>query len=157
MTTLKSLVDETTKIKNELRTCHANLKNNLASKNVSISNTDKLSNLIDKITNIDVLNDAMKNQKISYKIAENTLSLSTDFTGLNQTYFKIKDNYLYLVLEDKNASTSYFKTCVLKYNLSTKKIENKFTIDETGSTYQLHTVYFLDATGVTLLQLLIPN
>ena len=42
MSTLKQLVDETTNIKNELRTCHSNLKNNLI----------KIYNIIDLINYI---------------------------------------------------------------------------------------------------------
>ena len=53
MATLKSLVDETTNIKNELVICHSNLKNNLIEKGVECSDTDKMSSLIDKITLFD--------------------------------------------------------------------------------------------------------
>ena len=49
MATLKNLVDETTNIKNELATCHTNLKNNLISKGVECSDADKMSSLIDKV------------------------------------------------------------------------------------------------------------
>ena len=52
MSTLKQLVDETTNIKNELVTCHANLKNNLLHKNIDFLPTDKFSTLISKIKNI---------------------------------------------------------------------------------------------------------
>ena len=52
MATLKSLVDETTNIKNELKTCHANLKNNLSAKGIEVSSEDKLGALVDKIPNI---------------------------------------------------------------------------------------------------------
>ena len=53
MATLKSLVDETTNIKDELVECHANLKNTLIKKGVECSDTDKMSNLIDKVENIE--------------------------------------------------------------------------------------------------------
>ena len=52
MATLKNLVDETTNIKNELKTCHTNLKNNLVEKGVEISSRDKLSTLVDKVGEI---------------------------------------------------------------------------------------------------------
>lgn len=54
MSTLKQLVDETTNIKNELKTCHTNLKNNLANKGVECSNSDKLLTLVNKIKNIEL-------------------------------------------------------------------------------------------------------
>lgn len=52
MATLKNLVDETSNIKNELVTCHTNLKNNLIAKGVECINSDKLANLISKVDNI---------------------------------------------------------------------------------------------------------
>lgn len=54
MSTLKQLADETTNIKNELRTCHSNLKNNLIEKGVECSNTDKLLRLANKVGEIEL-------------------------------------------------------------------------------------------------------
>ena len=72
MTTLKTLVDETTNIKNELVECHTNLKNNLSAKGVEVSSSDKMSNLVDKV-----------------KFADTTLNLGetycTETTELNYT------------------------------------------------------------------------
>lgn len=53
MTTLKNLIDETTNIKNELKTCYTNLKNNLVGKGIDCSPSDKLPNLISKIKKFD--------------------------------------------------------------------------------------------------------
>ena len=52
MATLSALVAETTTIKNTLTTCHTNLKTKLTNKGVSVSSTDKLSTLINKIDNL---------------------------------------------------------------------------------------------------------
>ena len=49
MATLKSLVDETTNIKNEIVKCHSNLSSILTSKNVKVTEEDKMSDLIDKV------------------------------------------------------------------------------------------------------------
>ena len=49
MATLKSLVDETTNIKDELKTCHATLKNSLIEKGVECSDNEKILDLINKI------------------------------------------------------------------------------------------------------------
>ena len=54
MSTLKQLVDETTNIKNELRTCHSNLKSNLIEKGVECSDTDKLLSLVGKVGEIEL-------------------------------------------------------------------------------------------------------
>lgn len=54
MSTLKQLVDETTNIKNELKTCHANLKNNLIEKSIECSSTDKLLSLVNKVGEIEL-------------------------------------------------------------------------------------------------------
>ena len=53
MATLSSLVAETTNIKNELITCHTNLKNNLIKKGVECSDTDKLLSLVGKVGKIE--------------------------------------------------------------------------------------------------------
>ena len=52
MATLKTLVDETTNIKNELKECYSNLKNNLVEKGVECSDSDKMSSLIDKVNEL---------------------------------------------------------------------------------------------------------
>ena len=54
MATLKSLVDETTNIKNELVECYTSLKNNLIEKGVECSDSDLMSTLIGKVANISV-------------------------------------------------------------------------------------------------------
>lgn len=50
MPTLKDLVDETTNIKNELIKCHFDLKSNLIDKGITVENTDKMKDLIDKVS-----------------------------------------------------------------------------------------------------------
>lgn len=52
MATLSQLVDETTTIKNNLNTCHKNLKNNLITKGVECSDADKLLSLVNKVGEI---------------------------------------------------------------------------------------------------------
>ena len=64
MATLKSLVDETTNIKNELVSCHSNLKNNLIKKGVKCSSTDKMPSLIDKIAGIVVVDNVIAGESI---------------------------------------------------------------------------------------------
>lgn len=52
MATLKALVDETTNIKNDTINCHTVLKNNLINKKVSVSSSDKMLDLVNKIPDI---------------------------------------------------------------------------------------------------------
>lgn len=52
MSTLKQLIDETTNIKNELKTCHSKIRSNLSNKGVSSASSDKMETLIDKINEI---------------------------------------------------------------------------------------------------------
>ena len=52
MATLKSLVDETTNIKNELVECYDNLKNNLIEKGVECSEDDKMLSLINRVKDL---------------------------------------------------------------------------------------------------------
>ena len=82
MATLKSLVDETTNIKNELKSCHSNLKNNLINKGVSISSGDKLSTLVNKTNELGVkINKqsgelVLNNTNSSYDIAISKIDLN---------------------------------------------------------------------------------
>ena len=66
MATLKSLVDETGNIKNEIKTCHTNLKNNLSTKGVNISSSDKLRDLVDKIENISTTKNVVASDNVFY-------------------------------------------------------------------------------------------
>lgn len=75
MSTLKQLVDETTNIKNELKTCHANLKTNLIDKGVECSNTDKLLSLVGKVEEIELGKKFIKG--IAYQNADNSRLFNT--------------------------------------------------------------------------------
>lgn len=72
MSTLKQLVNETTNIKNELKTCHSNLKTNLIDKGVQILEEDKILNLVRKIADIKELKFAIGTTSVtkdgSYRI-----------------------------------------------------------------------------------------
>lgn len=54
MATLSELVSKTTEIKNDLATCHERLKTNLTGKGVTVSSSDKMLTLINKINDIKV-------------------------------------------------------------------------------------------------------
>ena len=75
MSTLKQLVDETTNIKNELKTCHTNLKSNLIEKGVECSDTDKLLSLANKVGEIELGKKFIKG--ITYQNADNSRSFNT--------------------------------------------------------------------------------
>ena len=78
MATLKSLVDETSNIKNELKNCHTTLKNNLIEKGVEVLPSYKMSTLISKINNI-------KGYILSAQESSNTIIFGK-YTG-NLTYY----------------------------------------------------------------------
>ena len=67
MATLKQLVDETTNIKNELKTCHTNLKNNLIEKGVEVQNDAKIGDLIGNVKNIQTVRGIVKGEGIIYR------------------------------------------------------------------------------------------
>ena len=75
MSTLKQLVDETTNIKNELKTCHTNLKNNLIEKGVECSDTDKLLSLANKVGEIELGKKFIKG--ITYQNTDNSRFFNT--------------------------------------------------------------------------------
>ena len=87
MATLKNLVDETTNIKNELVACHSNLKNNLVAKGVECSDSDKMSNLIDKINDIVMLKAV--NVGTSTTLFYDNTSYSTPSNSSTGTYYKV--------------------------------------------------------------------
>lgn len=72
MATLKNLVDETTVIKNELKTCHTNLKNNLVSKGVTVSSNDKMLNLINKISSISTVTKIVASDNVLFNCISST-------------------------------------------------------------------------------------
>lgn len=73
MTTLKSLVDETTNIKNEIVECHSNLSSILTSKNVEVLEEDKMSDLIGKV---DLLGDAPPPPLYLYKDGDECVDIT---------------------------------------------------------------------------------
>ena len=92
MSTLKQLVDETTNIKNELITCHANLKSNLIEKGVECSDTDKLLSLVDKIERIQT------GKKFISGIAYQNSNNSKLFNTVCESGYSRNDRYNYIVL-----------------------------------------------------------
>ena len=92
MATLKSLVDETGNIKNELVECHTNLKNNLIAKGVECSDTDKMPSLINKVGAVGINTVVQKGivsmnklNSIDVDISDVDLSRSICYTKPNPT------------------------------------------------------------------------
>lgn len=80
MSTLKQLVDETTNIKNELKTCHTNLKSNLIEKGVECSDADKLLSLVSKVGEIELGKKwATGSQSVAYSNEPHKIILNIDF------------------------------------------------------------------------------
>ena len=82
MATLKSLVDETTNIKNELKECHTNLKNNLIEKGVECSDTDKMLSLIGKVKNTSLFSKISDNILFSWEDIRKIDVISSDYNAL---------------------------------------------------------------------------
>ena len=95
MATLKSLVDETTNIKNELVECHSNLKNNLIAKGVECSEDDKMSSLIDKLSNIVSVKSPLiiGDESFLFFQIENLTKEGTSFSEIGRTKIDIKGSY----------------------------------------------------------------
>lgn len=129
MATLKSLVDETTNIKNELVECHANLKNNLSAKGVECSDNDKMSSLIDKVDNIK-----------GFKIIPGDTYNVPGFTSIS------KDTYstMYVVQDYKMTMGGNLKL-QFSYNISTAysnfniPANITFTVNRGGEVYHTET------------------
>ena len=116
MATLKSLVDETTNIKDELVECYTNLKNNLIKKGVECSDSDKMPNLIDKVKDASLSSTISDNILFSWENEKRIDATETDhdtlypvnsipccFKGACQLDFKFKGNssgsYYYAIVK----------------------------------------------------------
>ena len=87
MATLKSLVDETTNIKNELVECHTNLKNTLIEKGVECSDTDKMLSLVNKAGNIETVSKVVASDNILCNFLA-TGNTSTGKLSIEKEHFK---------------------------------------------------------------------
>ena len=133
MTALKNLVDETTNIKNELVSCHSNLKNNLIKKGVKCSSTDKMPSLIDKIAGIVVVDNVIAGESIqlfnytssgSIRINKNDVfKLTSSVNGS----VKIKINY---VCSGSGSSTYLSIDLTRNEDIISSK---SFTVNKNGS------------------------
>lgn len=119
MATLNNLVDETTNIKNELKTCHTNLKNNLSSKGVTVSPSDKMGALCTKVGTIEVAKKVASGtiSKFSYNKQDKTLETYTVNTNLTFVPSKIE---LYITKFKTNYGSTGVSNILLnsKYNNS---------------------------------------
>lgn len=126
MATLKSLVDETTNIKNELVECHTNLKNTLIAKGTECSDNEKMSSLVDKISALKVQTEIPISGDfyLAYSFTDNIYTSSTSgdqiasyvWTGLNGTLkvtsiLKGNSTEAYLDIKiTRNGNTTLVKT-----------------------------------------------
>ena len=119
MATLKSLVDETTNIKNELVECYTNLKNNLITKGIDVGSFDKLSALVGKIKDIAVVQITVGDSVSLYKDPRTySLSKVTEYTYFPAEYIFMSDgDYRLSVAYKSNGSfNAYVKFVILDEN-----------------------------------------
>ena len=156
MATLKSLVDETSSIKDELKTCHVNLKNNLIEKGVECSEDNKMSSLIDKVSGIKMKRFIsgtviIENEPVAMRCVNSSTSYHTnacikinfpfavdylyvyqndDGTGINLKYDKFTDT-----VTTENTSPSAYNTT---YNYIYKANYDTTFINENGCRLGVH-------------------
>ena len=127
MTPLKNLVDETTIIKDEIVECHSNLSSILTSKNVEVTEEDKMSDLISKV---DLLGEYDDSKLWLYKDGDECIDISGGFSffennsnggSVNTKSISMEDSYIYASASRASTSGSWW------HSISTK---NK--IDLTG-------------------------
>ena len=108
MATLKNLVDETTTIKDELVTCHSNLKNNLTEKGIECSDADKMSSLIDRVRNIATAHFTVGDDvTVHTDNSENFYSKVTEYTYYPFEYVFICDGGYRVSIDYKSTQASY--------------------------------------------------
>lgn len=110
MATLKQLVDETTNIKNELISCHSDLKNNLINEGVEILDSDKMSDLIDKLVKNSI------GASNFYKIYGSPFKMN-DLLNSYNPFFTIKDDNL-IIFGGSDTSTGVYGTKKAVLNLN---------------------------------------
>ena len=145
MATLKSLVDETSNIKNELVECRTNLKNNLIAKGVECSDTDKMSSLIDKVGNLKSVSINLGDKSVLYSDTVVEMIKPSDYTYFNKEYvFECDGNYR-LSSEIQSTSSSavaYLKMVVLNNNSEVLK-EQVFSMNS-----MTYTEYVFDCSSI---------
>ena len=150
MATLKELVDETTKIKNELVTCHTNLKTNLSNKGISISSSEKLSKLVSKVNSLQNIGDVKKGTTVDVLVENLDLPTPT----FNYTQYTFKDAsfhetdtelFIFLTYNTSGSSTNIMST-IYKYNKSSKTWTSKDILKNStnSSTYALCSLFYGD-------------
>lgn len=155
MATLKTLVDETTNIKNELVECHSNLKNNLIAKGVECSDIDKMSSLIDKVKGINAKYIASDNVAIWFSKVMTTYYyrdgiqeagyLKSNFSGSIRIKFEIQSNLEVWICVNRNGEEIY-STSRVRDN-----IEHSIDISniEVGDEIFIHTrCYMINGSGI---------
>lgn len=155
MSTLKQLVDETTNIKNELITCHTNLKTNLIGKGVEVLETDKIVDLINKIDGIK-LGKKWASGQISqtfdptnkYRVIQSNIKF--DFTPTIFIAYFSNRNYpepFALFIKDVYALTSGSSNTLKVFNKSNMYNDGMY-IDNTGFKVMVHTSsYTVETSG----------
>ena len=144
MTTLKSLVDETTNIKNEIVECNTNLSRILISKNVEVSEQDKMSDLIEKVDlSLDNNKLFLYNNGVFKQYDHNVLKIGNVYgnSALNNNYINLKINttsssqWSYIGLSSTNTVD------ISDYNKLKVKVKyNKFTPNGSSSIETLATL-----------------
>ena len=111
MATLKSLVDETTDIKNEIVECHSNLLSMLTSKNVEVSEEDKMLDLIGKV---DLLDEYCPPLYL-YKEGDKCIDITGDwidkfeyeYYSTNNTALTFNSDHIYIKATGVNSADSW--------------------------------------------------
>ena len=133
MATLKSLVDETTNIKNELVECHTNLKNNLIAKGVECSDNDKMLNLINEINTIEPTKSVVASDNILFQTKSDNVSceIYTNSSSYVTVYkFPIGFNGSIRVYGELLSSSS---SSDLYANMIFNLVRNGLTIETSGT------------------------
>lgn len=156
MATLKELVNEVTTIKNELKTCHTNLKNNLVSKGITVSSTDKMSSLIGKVANIEK---EVHNLPKYYSVSGSLLScFNCEVNGyadrINNKLRVMYDNRIAYIDLDTGVTTQETQTLVIQSGATRVSDYEYATHDSTNKKILIHNLNTQKSTsynvGITL-------
>lgn len=156
MSTLKQLVDETTNIKNELVTCHTNLKKNLTLKGISVSSSEKMSSLVSKVANIEK---EVHNLPKYYSVSGSLLScFNCEVNGyadrINNKLRVMYDNRIAYIDLDTGVTTQETQTLVIQSGATRVSDYEYATHDSTNKKILIHNLNTQKSTsynvGITL-------
>ena len=120
---LQSIINENISIKDDISTCCDNFKNNLIDKGVEVLETDKMSDLVDKIDLLD------KKKPIPDDLINSRDLISFSMEGLSPGFIRIPDSWIFLDPSTYVDVRSYNFQTMVSENYDVGGLRNALSLD----------------------------